>query len=145
MQGLKTDARCLNNYLINMTKNIAYAYAGIMTTLMFFLIACTKENEQVLMERAGVQPCDTTNMSYANDIAPILEFNCVSCHNETQSNDGVIFTDYNGVLTEAKNGNLVNVIEHNPGYPQMPLGLPQLPACTINKIVAWVNRGAPDN
>jgi len=48
-------------------------------------------------------------------------------------------------MTEVNNGNLVNVIEHNPGYSQMPQGLPQLASCTINKIVAWVNRGAPNN
>ncbi|HEX4374323.1 MAG TPA: hypothetical protein VHZ50_13565 [Puia sp.] len=128
-----------------MTKKVLYTFAGIITMLIFFLIACTKQNEQALINQSGVLPCDTTNMSYANDITPILENNCVSCHNTTQSNDGVILTDYNDVLTQVNNGNLVNVIEHNPGYPEMPQGLPQLPSCTINKIVAWVNRGAPNN
>jgi hypothetical protein len=128
-----------------MTKKILYPFAGIITTLVFCLIACTKQNEQVLIDQSGVQPCDTTNMSYSNDIAQILENNCVSCHNTTQSNDGVILTDYNDVLTQVNNGDLVNVIEHNPGYPEMPEGLPKLSACTINKIVAWINRGAPNN
>ena len=128
-----------------MKTRIFLTVAGIICLLLFFMISCTRQNEQALIDQSGVQPCDTTNMSYGNDINPILENNCVSCHNSTQSNDGVILTDYNDVLTVVNNGLLLNVIEHNAGYPEMPQGLPQLPACTINKIIAWVNRGAPNN
>ncbi len=128
-----------------MTKKYLYIIVSGVLLILFFLNSCTKQNEETLIQQTGVTPCDTTNMSYANDIVPILEYNCVSCHNPTNSNLGVILTDYNDVMTEVNNGNLVNVIEHNPGYPQMPQGLPQLASCTINKIVAWVNRGAPNN
>jgi hypothetical protein len=125
-------------------KMVIIAASGILFFL-FFLNACTKQNEETLMQESGIQPCDSSNMSYATDIQPILEFNCVSCHNSSISNLGVILTDYNDILIQVNNGNLINVIEHNPGYPQMPFGLPQLPTCTINKILAWVNRGAPNN
>jgi hypothetical protein len=129
-----------------MKKTILYISVCMIVMLMIFLNACTKQNEQTLISDSGSQTtCDTTNMSYSTDINPILENNCVSCHNTTQANDGVILTDYNNVLIQINNGNLVNVIEHNPGYPEMPQGLPQLSSCTINKIVAWVNRGAPNN
>jgi hypothetical protein len=127
-----------------MTKKIIHFMAGMVAMLIFFLNACTRQNEQSLMG-GMVTGCDTANMSYSTDISPILENNCISCHNMVQSNDGVILTDYNDVLTQVNNGNLVNVIEHTQGYPQMPYGLPQLPTCTINEIVAWVNRGAPNN
>jgi hypothetical protein len=129
-----------------MKKIILYISVCTILMLVLFLNACTKQNEQTLSNNSGGQvPCDTTNMSYFNDINPILENNCVGCHNTTQANDGVILTDYNDVLTQVNNGDLINVIEHNPGYPEMPEGLAKLPSCTINKIVAWVNRGAPNN
>ncbi len=128
-----------------MTKKNLFIITGIIATMIFFFGACTKQNEETLMQGATTQPCDTTNMSFLTDINPILENNCVSCHNNTQSNDGVILTDYNDVLTVVNNGLLLNVIEHMPGYPQMPFGLSQLPSCTINKISAWINRGAPNN
>jgi hypothetical protein len=129
-----------------MKKSILYISIGMILMLVVLLNACTKQNEQILINDSGGQTtCDTTNMSYANDIKPILENNCESCHNTTHSNDGAILTDYNDVLTQVNNGNLVNVIEHNPGYPEMPEGLAKLPSCTINKIVAWINRGAPNN
>jgi hypothetical protein len=129
-----------------MAKKILSVFVGIIMTLIFFLNACTKKNLQTITdERGGQTSCDTTNMSYVNDISPILENNCVSCHNNVQTNDGVRLTNYNDVLTQVFNGNLLHVIDHAPGYPQMPQGLPQLPNCTINKITAWVNRGAPNN
>jgi hypothetical protein len=130
-----------------MTKKTVSVFAGIVLILVFLFIACTKKNLQTIIDESGggQVTCDTTNMSYFADINPILENNCVSCHNTTQANDGVILTNYADVLTQVNNGNLLNVINHAPGYPQMPEGLPQLPACTINKITAWVNRGAPNN
>jgi len=129
-----------------MKKSILYISVCMIVMLVIFLNACTKQNEQTLINDSGGQTiCDTTNMSYSTDISPILENNCVSCHNTTQANDGVILTDYNDVLTQVNNEDLVNVIEHNPGYPEMPQGLPKLSSCAINKIVAWVNRGAPNN
>jgi len=128
-----------------MTKKIFYIIVGTIALLVFLMAACTKQNEQTLMENSTPQPCDTTNMSFATDINPILENNCVSCHNTVQSNLGVILTDYNDVVIQVNNGNLLNVINHAPGYPQMPQGLPQLPSCSINKITAWINRGAPNN
>lgn len=128
-----------------MKKKLPLLILGTMLTGAALFTACTRQNEQALMGGSNTQPCDTSSMSYSTDIVPILEYNCISCHNRVQSNDGVILTDYADVLTEVQNGYLVNVIEHNPGFPQMPYGLPQLSSCTINMIVAWVNRGAPNN
>ena len=34
---------------------------------------------------------------------------------------------------------------HVGGAPMMPQGGPQLQECDINKIAAWVHRGAQDN
>jgi hypothetical protein len=128
-----------------MTKKLICILFGGIGLVSFFVISCTKQDEQALIDQSGIPPCDTSNMSYSTDIVPILENNCVSCHNPVQNNLGVILTNYSDVLTQVNNGHLVNVIEHNPGYPQMPFGLPQLPSCTINEIVDWVNRGAPNN
>ena len=113
--------------------------------LSLFTFACTRQNEEALALGSSLPACDTSNMSYAINIEPILENNCVSCHNATQSNDGVILTDYNDVIAQINNGNLLNVIQHSPGYPQMPYLQPQLPACTINEIIDWINRGSLNN
>jgi hypothetical protein len=130
-----------------MSKKIFSVLIGIMMMLIILLLACTRKNLQTIIEESGTgqSSCDTANMSYTSDINPILENNCVSCHNNVQANDGVILTNYNDVVTEVNNGILLKVINHTPGYPEMPQGLPQLPSCTINKITAWVNEGAPNN
>lgn len=95
--------------------------------------------------------CDTTSVSYARDIAPIISTNCAitGCHNAsgdavTGNLDYTIFTVLKGDATQAL---LVNDIEGTPtrGHNAMPLNLPSLGQCDINKLVAWVNQGAQNN
>jgi hypothetical protein len=36
-------------------------------------------------------------------------------------------------------------VTHAPGFVGMPYGLPKLPDCEVNTIVAWVHQGALNN
>jgi len=89
--------------------------------------------------------CTTTNMSYANDIVPILQTNCYICHAQSVSLGNVTLEGYNNLKVYATNGKLVGVINHDSRFPAMPQGAAKLAACNIMKIEAWVADGAPDN
>jgi hypothetical protein len=90
--------------------------------------------------------CDTVNMKYSADIVPILAANCYVCHGGTASGSaGRKFDTHALLLTYVNSGELVKAITHTGGVTPMPYNLPKLPECTINKIKAWVNRGAPNN
>lgn len=90
--------------------------------------------------------CDTVNMKYSTDIVPILTANCYVCHGGNASNSGGRKFDSHALLLNYVNsGKLVKAITHSSGATPMPYQLPKLPECTINKIKAWVNRGAPNN
>ena len=128
--------------------------------ILFFLFitslfsACYYDNVQELNPTAGLfQKCDTTGtISYSNDIVPILNTNCGttnSCHS-TSNTSGFILSTYNGLAEQAFGGNLVLAITHDPSLNSnqwMPAncGGCFLNTCSIDKIIAWVNRGFPNN
>lgn len=116
----------------------------VLSVLM--IAACRKENEENLINKqGGPAACDTVDMHYSADILPILQNNCYSCHGNGNLEGGISLDGYNNVKQKVDANLLINVITHAPGYPPMPNGLPQLPTCEIDKIKAWVNRGAPNN
>jgi len=100
---------------------------------------CTKASADQLSTS-----CDTLSVGYAKDIVPILTAYCYECHGNgnTAGSNGVLLEGYANLKGWALNNNyLVGNVTHAPGYIGMPYGRPMLPACEINKIVAWVNQG----
>ncbi len=89
--------------------------------------------------------CDTSSVTYSADIQVMLQQNCLSCHAQSVNQGNVILEGYAQVKAFADNGRLLGSISHASGYAAMPQGGVQLPACTINKVRAWINHGAPEN
>ncbi|GCD76699.1 hypothetical protein JCM31826_01810 [Thermaurantimonas aggregans] len=89
--------------------------------------------------------CDTSSVSFARDVQPILNDFCVSCHTAGAPSGGVVLNTYNGVKTVADNGKLIGSISHTPGFSAMPPSGIKLDECKLNTIKAWVNSGAPNN
>lgn len=90
--------------------------------------------------------CDTTAISFNDDILPIFNTSCVkSCHNPTDLQGGISLTSYDEISQETKFGQVIPRINHDPGYSVMPPGGVKLSQCSLDKITAWVNAGYPDN
>lgn len=92
--------------------------------------------------------CDTANIHYSNYVAPAIATYCLGCHSQRNAGlfcDSIDFSTYNEVALMAQTGALMNVIQHTPPLPVMPEYGPQLDACTIAKIAAWVSNGAPND
>jgi hypothetical protein len=53
--------------------------------------------------------------------------------------------NYNDVSATIADNKLISSITWDGTVTPMPYALPKLDDCTINTIIAWVNRGAPDN
>src|SRR4051794_18664282 len=113
-------------------------------TAMISFMGCSKQSEDKLTANAV---CDTTNVSYAADVVPILVNNCYECHGagHTAGSGGIQLEGYSHIKVYADNGYLSGNISHKPGYIGMPYGRPKLPACEINTVVAWVNQGSQNN
>ena len=120
--------------------------------LALVVISCSKSNESDLSNNNGGNTggntggCDTANMKFATDVKPILQANCYACHsNANFAISGVKLEDYADVKDHADDGMLMGVITHAAGYPPMPQSGGKLSDCNINKIQAWINRGAENN
>jgi hypothetical protein len=105
----------------------------------FFWMGCTREKL--------TSTCDTQNMSYKNNIIPILKNNCYGCHSAGNSvgSIGIRLDIYDTLAYYAKHDYLIGDITHSRGFVGMPYMKPQLDACSINQIISWVIDGALPN
>lgn len=83
--------------------------------------------------------CDTTSLSFSNDVFPIITQNCAlpTCHNATGRSPQ--FVDYQSVFQS------IDRIENRAVVNQtMPPGGP-LPDCELLILKKWIDDGAPNN
>lgn len=85
-------------------------------------------------------PCDTSNVTFALTIFPIIQNACLGCHNSTEPT----IKNYTETKTIVDNGKLWCTINAN-GCTLMPKGGPKLSDCNILKIKKWLDAGAPNN
>ncbi|GEM_PF-389433 len=95
----------------------------------------------------GTAGCDTTNIHYSSFVKGAIQNYCLGCHSgpSVPSSGGIDLSTYSGVQAVAANGQLVGTISNISPYPRMPQTGPALDSCTVAKIRAWVNRGAPND
>jgi len=111
--------------------------------ITFTLSGCWYDNEEDLF---GNVECVTTNMSYLNDVVPILSGNnCITCHNSSLSSGGINLDGYDFTKTQALNGKLYGSINHDAGFMAMPQGTAKMDQCQIDKIKAWIDQGTLNN
>lgn len=118
---------------------------GLFLTMLLGLLAlssCYNDNYQTLYPSGT---CDTTHVTYAKDVWPVINANCTGCHSGAAPSGNVALENYNDVVVIAKNGKLLGSIRFDPGFSPMPKGGPKLNSCDIAKIEKWVNDGTPNN
>jgi len=121
-----------------MKKNLFYLL------ILVLVSACSWENEETFYPE--VENCDTLDVSFTMDIVPVLSNNCFSCHSNANAPDfgsGIALEDHADVSSSSSL--IVAAINHVEGVPSMPKDSDKLDDCTISKIEAWVNDGAPEN
>ncbi|WP_336517468.1 hypothetical protein [Pollutibacter soli] len=107
--------------------------------------ACVYEKAEILYPSS---PCDTTGINYSEEIVQLLMANCYSCHSTQNSvvlGGGIILDQYHELKHHVDDGTIVGVINHLPGYPEMPKNAAKLSECDIDKIETWIRAGAPEN
>lgn len=114
------------------------------TLISLIVSSCYYDNEEDLYPGLSGQ-CDTTGVTYAEVVAPILASNCNTCHNPSTASGDVILSTYEGLKTVVNSGIFRKAINHESGATPMPQNGNKLPACELLKIDAWINQGAPQN
>jgi hypothetical protein len=119
---------------------------SLLFAMCILLGACYNDKSDKLYPAPAV--CDTTNVTYSGTISAIMATNCTlsGCHDAATQSGTYRFDTYDGVKKPITNGRLIGAITHASGFTQMPQGRTEpMDACTIAKISAWVNKGAPNN
>ncbi len=123
---------------------------ALLIILSIFAVAiqsCYYDNAEELYP-AITDGCDTTNVTYSNNIQNIISSRCYGCHSNTSYSDyggGVALEGYDNIKISADNGGLIGTITHNPDYTAMPKGSSKMDDCKINQIKTWVAQGAKNN
>lgn len=96
--------------------------------------SCYYDNEEELYEYYNQSnPCDTAAVSFANDIMPMIQGNCVTgCHVAGGTGNG-IFENYAEVKAKVDNGSMQQRVVITQ---DMPPGT-SLTDCQISQMEAW--------
>ncbi len=105
-------------------KNSVWYIFAVCGLSILLLSNCKKEEE------SSFEPSCSTNYSYASDVAPIIQENCVSCH--------AGYATYSGV-SRAKTG-----IKREVANGRMPKN-GRLTSEEKSAIICWIEAGAEDN
>ena len=105
------------------------------------LITSCEKVEYVTAEPIDPNLCDTTNVSYAEVIEPVLVEFCIECHNSGRSDAGVNLEGYDNVQTYALNGRLKSSMLGTMNSYVKGEGAD----CKKQQIFAWIEQGAQNN
>ncbi len=114
-----------------------------LAALSVLLLGCYYDNEEELYPSEG--GCDTTDISYAANILPIMQNNCYRCHDARNNQGNITLEGYANLKVYADNGRLLGAIRWDAGFSPMPQDASKLSDCTISQVEAWINAGAPNN
>ena len=110
--------------------------------LLGMIISCKKKSVVVSPPTPSKTTCiDTVNISYSKQIQPILNANCVRCHDAAT---GQNFTSYKTTKPFAEAGILEGCITGKPDYLLMPPA-DKMDSCNIKAIQVWIRQGMKDN
>jgi hypothetical protein len=85
-----------------------------------------------------------TNPTYQKDIKPIIDSNCISCHNDGTGIGGFPLLNYDDVRFATESGNLIFRIDTATGEQSMPLNGPKLSQSKIDLIKLWKANNYPN-
>jgi DNA-binding beta-propeller fold protein YncE len=107
---------------------------------------------KILGTLAVSTPLVAIDVSYTNDIKPIIQRACSGCHQPATKMGGLILTEYDGIMTGGQNGpilmagapeksRLIGMLSGDV-KPMMPMGGEPLPEAEIAILKRWVAQGA---
>jgi len=90
--------------------------------------------------------CDTLEVTFSGDIAPMIDTYCIGCHNGGSNGDpDVVLDGYNAIKFYASTGALVGTISNTEGYAVMPSNTSGLSDCQVRMVEMWIEDGMPEN
>lgn len=110
------------------------------------ITSCYYDKEELLYPPSI---CTTSaDISYSNDLEPIINARCNSCHSSSMANTrgaGIKLDSYNELKSAIDNKNFLSAINQDGKASPMPQNSSKLTACQISAFETWVFEGKNDN
>ena len=103
------------------------------------LSSCYYDNVEYLYPQDP--DCDTTNVTFSNDVMPVISASCTGCHSGSAPAGNIRLSNYDEIVSVANNGSLMGTIKHESGWSPMPKNGNKLSDCKIQKIDRWILDG----
>jgi uncharacterized membrane protein len=119
---------------------------GLLSAFLVFLCSSCLYDKSGSPTPASCSTSPTSQVSFSRDIFPIIQTNCLQCHDSKNHSDGIVIENYKQIAESGKSGELYNSIQINSstGKAYMPRG-GRLLDCEIALIQAWIKQGALNN
>ncbi|MCB9169557.1 MAG: hypothetical protein H6594_04300 [Flavobacteriales bacterium] len=102
-----------------------------------------------IMQGAQNNSCESTcnldNVTWSGTILPLFELKCNGCHGGSNPQGSLSLNSWSVANTVAMDGRLAGAVQHVVDFSAMPPSGGMLPQCDIDKILIWVQAGAPNN
>ena len=106
-------------------------------SICILLFSCTKDK----VAGTIIDPNCTDSVSFSNDVWPIIEQNCTSCHG-VGNTTGYTLTNHTNISSNA--AAIVGSMKGS-GFQLMPQGGDALPDSVIQKVQCWISQGKLNN
>lgn len=101
-------------------------FISILSSTFFIVlltISCSSSSDDDLSPDPDPDPDPDEEITYVDDVQPIIQSNCLSCHSNPPQNDAPMhLTTYNAVKQAVEDRGLLNRI-NNSDNPMPPTGL----------------------
>lgn len=116
---------------------------GIIILISVGLSNCSYNNIEDRDGNSNV--CDTSAVTFSEDIQMLISQNCGGCHNNASASGGLNLKGHQNISASALSGAIMDRTTRSLGDPLlMPPGQP-LSDCDQSKLRTWINEGAPNN
>ncbi|HRJ75538.1 MAG TPA: hypothetical protein PLX90_06040 [Anaerolineales bacterium] len=93
-----------------------------------------------------------SNVSFANQVLPVLQTHCVECHGGIRTREGLNVTSYDALMAGSFNGAVIIPGNANESLTiqliaagEMPERGPAVSSAELQLIIDWINQGALNN
>ncbi|KGL64150.1 cytochrome c [Polaribacter sp. Hel1_85] len=119
-----------------MKNKLKFTTTFIIIAISIFFASCISNVEEQLIDDGGEDPITANKVSFADDVKPIIDARCLSCHSAGANSPELSSYD----LISANASRVKDAVASS----RMPQG-GTLTAAQIKSIVDWVDEGALDN
>lgn len=114
--------------------------------LAFVVTNCYFDNSEDLYQYVQEVDCSSvTTATYQTDIVPLLTAHCYRCHRNDRQDGNVNLQGYAQLQVYVKDGSLFGTTNHEAGWLVMPTNGVKIPACEIEQLRLWIEKGALNN